>query len=118
MIELIVFQYLISILQIGRLEGGQMEAVEALGVGAGIFALLLFTLSVYAWFRRRQPALLIVSSAFLLFFVRHAVALLGDMYEFNPTLNLVLAFMDFIILALFFVAIVVRPKRKPRGEEF
>jgi heme A synthase len=103
---------LVLIFQIGQLEGGQREAAEVLRAGAGIFALILFTLSLYAWSRRRQPALLIVSLAFLLFFITHVVQIAADVYEFNASMNLVLVLMDFIILALFFVAIVVRPRRK------
>jgi peptidoglycan/LPS O-acetylase OafA/YrhL len=96
----------ILILQIGQLEGIQIEATEALSVGASIFALVLFALSLYAWSKRRQPALLIVSIAFLLFFASHVIEIV-EIYEFNATIQVVTVLMNFIILA-----IVLRPKRK------
>jgi hypothetical protein len=105
--------YLLSlVIQVGQFEGAERETAEGLGIASGIFALLLFSLSMYAWSRRRQPALAIVSIAFLLFFLRHIIQVLAEMYEFDSAIALPLAFVDFIILALFFVAIVIRPKRK------
>lgn len=105
------------VLQVGQFEGPQREGAEALRAGAGIFALILFILSLYAWSRRRQPALAIVSLAFLLFFLTHVVQILDDVYNFGPSLDLVLVFTDFIVLALFFIAIVIRPKRKFPGQD-
>jgi len=109
--------YLLSLAtQVAQFEGAERETAEALGVASGTFALLLFSLSMYAWSRRRQPALAIVSIAFLLFFIRHIVQVLAETYEFDSAVALPLVFVDFIILALFFVAIVIRPKRKqPEG---
>ena len=105
--------YLLSlVIQVGQFEGSEREAAETLGIASSIFALLLFSLSMYAWSRRRQPALAIVSIAFLLFFLRHLVQVLAEMYEFDSAVALPLVLVDFIILALFFVAIVIRPKRK------
>lgn len=100
------------VIQLVQFEGTERETAEALGIASGIFALLLFSLSLYAWSRRRQLALAIVSIAFLLFFFRHTIQVLAEMYEFDSAVALTLVFVDFIILALFFVAIVVRPKRK------
>lgn len=109
-----ITHYLLSlVIHVSQFEGAERETAEALGIASGIFALLLFSLSMYAWFRRRQPALAIVSIAFLLFFFRHIVQVLAEMYEFSSSVSLTLVFVDFIILALFFVAIVIRPKRKP-----
>jgi hypothetical protein len=114
-----ISHYLLSlVIHVGQFEGGERQTAEALGIASGIFSLLLFLLSIYAWSRRRQPALAIVSIAFLLFFFRHIVQVLAEMYEFDSAVALALVFMDFIILALFFVAIVVRPKRKqPAGDK-
>ncbi len=113
-----ISHYLLSlVIQVGLFEGAERGTAEALGIASGIFALLLFSLSMYAWSRRRQPALAIVSIAFLLFFLRHIVQVLAEMYEFDSAVALTLVFMDFIILALFFVAIVIRPRRKqPAGD--
>ena len=99
------------VLQVGQFEGTQRDIADVLRIGTGIFALTLFSLSVYAWSRRRQPALVIVSSAFLLFFLKQAIWLLSDAYDFGP-IELLLILFDFIILTLFFIAIVVRPRRK------
>jgi len=108
-----ISHYLLSlIIRIGQFEGAERGTAEALGTASGIFSLLLFSLSIYAWSRRRQPALAIVSIAFLLFFIRHIVQVLAEMYEFDSAVALPLVFVDFIVLALFFVAIVIRPKRK------
>ncbi len=105
------------VMQIGQLEGGPREATEALRIGAGVFALILFALSLYAWSKRKQPALVIVSLAFLLFFVSHVIELVSDAYEYNPFSQVITAFMNFVILALFFTAIVVRPKRGPQNRQ-
>lgn len=105
----------VLILHIGQLVGLERDTEEALEFGTGVFALILFALSLYAWSRRRQPALLIISCAFFLFFFRHLIEMLGDMgeiYEPSGLLRLALIVMDFVTLALFFVAVVVRPKRK------
>ena len=109
---------LVLTVKVSQFRWGELEAVEGLGIGAGVFSLILFALSIYAWQRRRQPALLIVASAFLLFFLRHAVEIMGEVYESSASLQLALVLMDFIILLLFFVAIVVRPKRKPQERRF
>ena len=65
-------------------------------------------MSLYAWYRRRQPALVIVSLAFLLFFVKSALDLLPLSFSVNELTRLSI---DFIALALFFIAIVVRPRK-------
>jgi hypothetical protein len=112
----IVISYLMMlVLQIGGQQGGVADAFR---LGTGIFALLLFVLSIYAWSRRRQPALLLVSAAFLLFFFKIIVEYLPlaiDLGEF-ASWDLLLVSIDFVILALFFAAIVIRPRRK-RSEQ-
>jgi apolipoprotein N-acyltransferase len=103
------------VLQVGEFEA-QRDAADVFRIGSGIFSLALLSLSLYAYSRRRQPALVIVSSAFLLFFLKQAIWLLSDVYEFGP-IDLLLEVFDFIILALFFVAIVLRPSRKQREQD-
>jgi hypothetical protein len=45
--------YLFSLAtQVGQFEGAERGTAEALGIASGIFALLLFSLSMYAWSRR------------------------------------------------------------------
>ncbi len=89
--------------------GGQSftDPFELLELGRGVFAVILSSLSLYAWYKRRQPALVIVSLAFLLFFVKSALDLLPLSRSVDEFTRLS---MDFIALALFFIAIVVRPR--------
>jgi len=64
-------------------------------------------LSLYAWSRRRQPALIMVAAAFLLFFMKTLL----DYVLPSTTEDIVRVGIDFVALALFFVAIVVRPRK-------
>lgn len=87
---------------------GTIEFV--LDFATGAFSFILFALTLYAWSKRsRQPTLLVVSIGFLSFFVKQLVGVLplsalhGELFG---------SFMDFLTLTLFFVALVLRPKRK------
>ena len=101
-------------LQVGQLnEQGSVEFW--LDVSTVVFSFLLFSVTIYAWTRRgRQPTLLIVSFGFLTFFIKQLVEVLplnslhGELFS---------SIMDFVALALFFVALVVRPQRKVRTQE-
>jgi hypothetical protein len=111
----LLFHYLtLLVLQIGQFEGQQGDVADAFRLGTGVFALLLFFLSIYAWSRRKQPALLLVSAAFLLFFFKVIVEFVPTAYDIGEVAlwDLALILIDFIILALFFLAIVIRPQRK------
>ena len=85
------------------------DPTELLEIGRGIFALILFSLSLYAWSRRKQPALIMVATAFFLFFIKTFL----DYILPSPTEDFVRVGIDFAALALFFVAIVVRPRQDP-----
>jgi hypothetical protein len=116
----VFFPYLaFLVLQIGQFRGQQGDVLtDALRFGTGAFALLLFFLSIYAWSRRRHPALLLVSAAFLLFFCKVIVEFLPISLDIRDEalLDLIQVLMEFIILALFFLAIVIGPNRKrPEG---
>src|SRR5712664_1352245 len=87
--------------------GLSADPSEILELGRGVFALVLFAISLYAWSKRKQPALLIVATAFLLFFVK---TILDILLPTSTLLDLTREFIDFAALALFFVAIVVRPR--------
>jgi len=83
---------------------------ETLEVAIAIFALVLLALSLSAYRRTRLRRLLIVSGAFGLFAVEVLVRQLDD-FVFNvgfQTEQIVVAAMEFVILLLFFAAIVVR----------
>jgi hypothetical protein len=83
--------------------------VELLEIGRGIFAFALFSLSVFAWSKRRHPALIMVATAFFLFFAKT----LFDFFLPTTILDFARVTVDFVALALFFVAIVVRPRHDP-----
>jgi len=85
------------------------DRAKILELGRGVFALVLFTISLYAWSKRKQPALLIVATAFLLFFGK---TVLDVLYSRSTLIDIVRPLFDFIALALFFVAIVIRPRRE------
>ena len=85
------------------------DPVELLEIGRGIFAFALFSLSAFAWSKRRQPALIMVSAAFFLFFTKTLI----DFFLPTTILDFARVTIDFVALALFFVAIVVRPRHDP-----
>ena len=90
-----------------KMSASPTDPTDLLEIGRGIFALILFSLSLYAWSRRRQPALIMVAAAFLLFFMKTLL----DYVLPSTTEDIVRVGIDFVALALFFVAIVVRPRR-------
>jgi len=81
-----------------------------LDLATGLFSFVLFVVTLYAWARRsKQPTLIIVSLGFLAFFVKQLVATL----PFPPLHGeLFGSVMDFLTLSLFFLALVVRPRRR------
>ena len=83
---------------------------EALDIAIAVFALILLALSLSAYRKTRMRRLLLVSGAFGLFAVEVLIRQLDDLV-FNvgfETAQIVVAVMEFVILLLFFVAIVVR----------
>jgi hypothetical protein len=88
--------------------GLSTDPIEVLELGRGVFALILFGVSMYAWSKRKQPTLIIVSIAFLLFFTKTVLDVILPRSTF---LDLSRVSIDFAALALFFVAIVVRPRK-------
>ena len=94
-----------------------LEAYIAHGV-VGIFAAVLVLLSLYSWSRRRQVGLLLVSLAFLVFCSKEIFWILSEMYGFNFSetgrfvTDLITVLTDFIMLGFFFLAIVIRPRKK------
>ena len=91
---------------------GESQLVETLlEFGTGIFALILFGVSLYAWLRRKNPSILLVAVAFLLFFFKQVAELLPYLGDVGS--EIVSSILDFGILALFFVALVlIRPGRR------
>ncbi|MDA4133820.1 MAG: hypothetical protein OK454_11965 [Thaumarchaeota archaeon] len=86
------------------------ETQEALDITIAVFALILLALSLSAYRKTRMRRLLLVSGAFGLFAVEVLIRQLDD-FVFNvgfQTEQIVVAAMEFVILLLFFLAIVVR----------
>ena len=80
-----------------------------------VFALILLSLTLYAWSRRRNFGLLLVSVAFLLFCVKEVMWLLYDYFDFDVAVSqveLVRVLLDLVVLALFFAAIIHRPRKQ------
>ncbi len=110
----VIFIFLLSSFspsQIGMgLFGNEGPLEFVLDLATGGFSFVLFAITLYAWSRRsRQPTLLIVSIGFLTFFVKQLVGVLpigalhGELFG---------SVMDFATLTLFFVALVIRPRRR------
>src|SRR5947207_1536290 len=53
--------------------GTILDPAVLLDIGQAVFALVLFAVSLYAWYMRRQTSLVIVALAFLMFFVKTAI---------------------------------------------
>jgi hypothetical protein len=90
------------------IQASPFDPAEFLDIGRGIFALTLFAVSLYAWYLRRQTSLFIVALAFLMFFTKTVI------HEFLPALpggDFINDLLDFVALTLFFLAIVVRPRK-------
>ncbi len=86
------------------------ETREVLDFAIAIFALVLLALSLSAYRKTRLKRLLLVSIAFGLFAVEVGIRQL-DVFVFAVGLQteaVLVAVMEFIILLLFFLAIVVR----------
>lgn len=86
------------------------EISDAVAFATGIFAAVLFAISLFAYKNTKARRLIFVSAAFGLFSIREIVARL-DVYipEIQlTTIEIVLAFLGFAILALFFIAIVMK----------
>jgi Na+/phosphate symporter len=105
-----VIDYLWSVaLQADQFVGLGLFAAHVLVL---FFAFGLFLLSLYAWSRRRQVALALVSSAFLLFCLKEVIWLLSEIYNLQASVDLITVLMDLVVLALFFVAIAHRPRKQ------
>ena len=86
------------------------ETREILDIAIAVFALVLLAVSLSAYRKTRLRRLLLVSVAFGLFAVEVAIRQLDD-FVFAvgaQTGQIVVAAMEFMILLLFFFAIVVR----------
>lgn len=103
-----------TMLQFGDVD--QTNSVEfLLETGASIFSLVLFFVTMYAWYRRgKQSTLLIVSIAFLVYFSKLLIELLPISESHDELIG---SIMDFATLGIFFLALVVRPQRGGKIEK-
>lgn len=86
------------------------ETEELLNVAIGVFALILLALSVSVYRKTHLSRLLIVSVAFGLFAIEVVIRQL-DAFVFAvgfQTEQVIITIMEFIILLLFFLAVVVK----------
>ena len=105
-LQILVTAHFSVTLQLGDPVGSLEFLLET---AASIFSLVLFLVTLYAWSRReRQPALLIVSLAFLAYFSKLIIEILplGELHD-----ELFSSVMDFVTLGLFFLALVIKPQR-------
>ena len=104
-----------TVLQVS--EPTELEAYVAHAV-VGIFAAVLFLLSLYAWSRRRQIGLVLVSLAFLVFSMKEVLWFVSQMFSFYSTeigeltADLITVFTDLVVLILFFIAITLRSRKQ------
>ena len=105
---------MLSVILLGLLAeqawGRESPTEFAFEVATGILSIVLFSVTLYAWARReRQQTLFMLSFAFLACFIRQlgSILLVGPLQD-----ELFDSVMDFVILGLFFAALVIRPRRK------
>jgi hypothetical protein len=87
-----------------------LESQEILDAAVGVFALLLFALSLSAYQKTRLRRLLVVSVAFALFAVEVAIRQLDVIvfavgYQNDLVITTIL---ELLILLLFFIAVVIK----------
>jgi hypothetical protein len=78
---------------------------------ASLFALLLFSISLIAYYRERRRRFLIISFAFLTYSVKAFLKVSDIFFAQKPDwVDHAVNFLDFIILFLFFMALWVRDR--------
>src|SRR5436309_10909571 len=89
-------------------QGSIFDPEVLLYIGQAVFALVLFAVSLYAWYVRKQSWLFIVALAFLTFFFKTVIR---EFFRQLPAEDFITNSLDFVALALFFLAVVVRPRK-------
>ena len=95
------------------------DIAEIFDLGSGVFAAVLFVLSLIAYVNLRQKRMLYVSIAFALFAVRTIISR-SDLFmpEIESSLlEMMLGVMSFIALSLFFLAIVRKEKVRRKMQQ-
>jgi uncharacterized membrane protein YhfC len=92
------------------------DVAQIFDFGSGIFAAVLFVLSLIAYNAVRLKRILFVSVAFGLFAL-HVIFTHLDLFFIeleSSLLVMILALMSFVALALFFISIVIKEKLTPQ----
>ncbi len=91
-----------------------LDMDQLLSLGIVIFSLLLTGASVIAYQRTRLRKFLIVSLAFFLYAVKEFVEQIDIVFPNieGSTLDLAVNLVEFIIIALFFAAVVIKEGKK------
>lgn len=102
---------LVSLLVLAGSSGPQNGTLTTIiELASGIFAFALMLLSLYSWSRRRHNSLLIFSLAFLVYFLNIVIDALRP-FAGIPS-ELVVAVLNFVVLSLFFIALVIGSGRR------
>ncbi|ALM74896.1 conserved membrane hypothetical protein [Thermococcus barophilus] len=91
-----------------------LDAEQVLSLGIVIFSLLLTGASLIAYKKTRLRKFLIVSLAFSLYAAKEFVEQIDIIFPEieGGTLDLLVKFIEFIIIALFFVAVALKERRR------
>src|SRR5207247_11228850 len=87
-------------------QGSIFDPEVILDIGQAVFALVLFAVSLYAWYVRKQTSLVIVALAFLMFFIKTVIR---EFFRHLPGEDFITNSLDFVALTIFFLAFVVIP---------
>jgi cbb3-type cytochrome oxidase subunit 3 len=101
-------QILFAVTAMAEVGGESPDLSESLDFATGIFAAFLLAVSLFAYRRTKLTRLLFVSAAFGLYAFRAILPRL-DIYlptVESTTITAILSVLGFVILALFFIAIV------------
>jgi len=120
-IIILLFIYLANFLNIqpayANTERDKQNVADIFVFGSGIFAAILFSLSLVAYRNLMTKRLLLVSAAFGIFAINAIVSkldLFTPLHIESSVLELILAILNFVALAFFFLAIVTRTKIKTK----
>jgi hypothetical protein len=120
-IIMLLFIYLANLLNIqpayANTERDKQNIADIFAFGGGIFAAILFSLSLVAYRNLMTKRLLLVSAAFGIFAINAMVSkldLFTPLHIESSVLELVLAVLNFVALGFFFLAIVTRTKIKTK----
>src|SRR5207247_9861384 len=89
-------------------QGSIFDPEVILDIGQAVFALVLFAVSLYAWYVRKQTSLVLVALAFLMLFV---TTVIREFFRQVPREDFITDLLEFVALALFCLCNLVRHRR-------